>query len=107
MSYETQRKQILKKMARITCMEKGTLTAEYREQIKNGKTVRFGPYYKHQFWDDGHNVSRRIPVANAEGINKAVDGYHEFQRLADEYAKITIKMTHESKTDSLKKKPRS
>lgn len=107
MSYETQRKQILKKMARIGCMEKGTLTEEYRERIKDGKTLRLGPYYKHQCWDNGHNVSRRIPVADADELNKAVDGYHEFQRLADEYAKITIEMTRESKTDGSKKKPGS
>jgi len=88
-------------------MEKGTLTAEYRERIKDGKTVHLGPYYKHQAWDDGRNVSRRIPVADAESINKAVDGYHEFQRLSDEYARITIEMTRESKTDSSKKKPGS
>ena len=106
MSLETRRKQILKEMARIDCMEKGTLTAEYRDSVKDGKKVRLGPYYKHQIWKDGRNASRRIRATDADHMGEAVDGYHEFKRLADEYAEVTVEMTRNAKTNKSKKKHR-
>lgn len=108
MKHEKRRRQILKEMANITCMEKGSLTEEYRDSHKDGKKVRLGPYYKHQRWEDGRNVSRRVPAAEAKKTRKAVDGYHQFEKLAKEYADITIEMTRQTteKNDS-KKKPKS
>jgi hypothetical protein len=105
MNYEARRKQVLKRMAQIDCMEKGRLTEEYRERYRDGQTVRLGPYYKHQRWEDGRNVSRRVPTTEAEPLRKAVEGYHEFEALADEYAQITIEMTRQTKNDDSKKKP--
>ena len=67
--------------------------------------VRLGPYYKHQRWEDGRNVSRRVPTTEAEPLRKAVEGYHEFETLADEYAQITIEMTRRTKNDDSKKSP--
>lgn len=106
MDYETRRKQILKKMARINCMEKGRISEEYRERSRDGEVVRLGPYYKHQRWEEGRNVSRRVPVAEVEHLKIAVEGYHEFEELAKEYAQVTIAMTRQSATDDSKKKPR-
>lgn len=106
MNHETRRKQILKQMARIDCMEKGRLNEEYRERSCGGKTVRLGPYYKHQRWEDGRNVSRRVPAPEVERLRRAVDGYHEFEALAREYAEVTIEMTRQAASDDSKKKPR-
>jgi hypothetical protein len=106
MDYEARRKQILKRMARINCMEKGRLNEEYRERTRDGKTVRLGPYYKYQRWEDGRNVSRRVPTTEVEQLRQAVDGYHEFEELAKEYAELTIAMTRQSASDRGKKKPR-
>ncbi|MCP4373563.1 MAG: hypothetical protein GY797_36485 [Deltaproteobacteria bacterium] len=107
MKEEKRRREILKEMTRIDCMEKGRLTEEYRERYKGGKKVRLGPYYKHQRWEDGRNMSRRVSVAEVERMRKAVDGYHQFEKLAKEYAQITIQMTRQSKADEdSKKKPR-
>lgn len=106
MDYEARRKQILKQMARIDCMEKGRLNEEYRERTRDGKIVRFGPYYKHQRWEDGRNVSRRVPSTEVEPLRKAVEGYHEFEELAKEYARLTIAMTRKPASENSKKKPR-
>ena len=107
MKHEKRRRQILKEMANLTCMEKGSLTEEYRESHKDGKKVRLGPYYKHQRWEAGRNVSRRVPVVEAEKTKKAVDGYHRFEKLAKEYADITIEMTRQAtENDDSKRKPR-
>ncbi len=58
MNNEARRKQILKQMAQIECMEKGQLTEEFRERLREGEVVRLGPYHKHQRWEDGRNRAR-------------------------------------------------
>jgi hypothetical protein len=105
MNYQEKRKQILNQMAQIKCMAKGVLTAEYREtKKKDGEKVQLGPYYKHQSWENGQNVTRRVPVADAEQLKEAVDGYHCFRKLADEFVEVTVEMTQQSKKVETKKK---
>lgn len=97
MNYQEKREQILKQMAQIDSMAKGSMNAEFRETTKkNGEKVQLGPYYKHQRWENGRNVTRRVPASEAEQLQKAVDGYHRFRQLADEYAEVTVAMTQES-----------
>ena len=104
---QKRREEILKEMAGIERMEKGRLTPEYREIEREGKKIRRGPYYKHQCWVNGANQSRRVRVEEAEALSEAVDGYHRFKELAEEYAELTIAITHEKAAGSgSKKKPR-
>lgn len=104
---QKRREHILREMAGIDRMEKGRLTAEYRERIREGKTVQQGPYYKHQCWEQGHNVSRRVPAEDAETLREAVEGYHNFKQLSDEYADLTIQMTRkQARAPRGKKKPK-
>jgi hypothetical protein len=105
MDIQNRRQQILVKMAQINTMEKGRLTEEYRDSYRDGKAIRLGPYYKHQRWEDGKNISRRIPVHEAEELRLAVDGYHRFKALADEFAELTVEMTRSSSSSQSKKKP--
>ena len=107
MDHEARRKQILKQMAQIECMEKGRLTEEYRETYRDGEKVRLGPYFKHQRWEDGRNLSRRVPVGEAQRLRQAVEGYHHFEALANEYVQITIERTRQAGNHDSKKKPRS
>jgi hypothetical protein len=94
-------------MAQIDRMEKGRLSAEYSERIEEGKRVRQGPYYKHQCWEQGRNVSRRVPAEEAEELREAVDGYHKFKELSDEYSDLTIELTRkQAESPRGKKKPR-
>ncbi len=104
MEHQERRRQILDQMAQIECMEKGRLSEEYREKHKDGERVRLGPYYKHQCWENGRNASRRVPAAKVEELRDAVDGYHRFRELADEYVEVTVEMTRKS-DDEGKKKP--
>ena len=107
MDQQKRRRQILKEMAQIDRMEKGRLTEEYRERHEDGERVRLGPYYKHQRWEDGHNVSRRVATGEVAQLRRAVDGYHEFEKLSKEYTEITIGMTRQTSTGAAKKKPGS
>lgn len=105
MDIQNRRQQILVEMAQIDTMEKGRLTEEYRDSYKDGKPVRLGPYYKYQRWESGKNVSRRIPAAQAEELRQAVDGYHRFKALADEYAELSVEATRAGSSGLSKKKP--
>jgi hypothetical protein len=97
MNYQENREQILKQMAQIDSMAMGSMAAEYREtKRKDGEKVQLGPYYKHQRWENGRNVTRRVPAEEAEQLKKAVDGYHRFLELADEFVAVTVEMTQES-----------
>lgn len=104
MDYQQKRKALLEQMAQIDTMEKGTLAAEYREVKAGGKAITKGPYFKHQVWEKGRNVSKRVPVKETESLKKAVEGYHKFKGLSEEYINTTIEMTR--KASGSKKKPR-
>ena len=104
---QRRREQILREMAGIERMEKGRLTAEYRERVQDGRTLRQGPYYKHQCWEQGRNVSRRVPAGQADELREAVEGYHKFKELSEEYTELTIEMTrNRADVRGGKKKPR-
>ena len=104
---QKRREQILREIGGIDRMEKGRLTAEYREGVREGKTVRKGPYFKYQRWEQGRNMSRRVPATEAEELKEAVEGYEKFKELSEEYADLTIEMTRkQAGVAQGKKKPR-
>jgi hypothetical protein len=37
-----------------------------------------------------------VPAGEAEQLKQAVDGYHRFLKLADEFVAITVEITKES-----------
>ena len=97
MDNQEKREQILKQMAEINAMAKGSIKAEYREtKKKSGEKVQLGPYYKYQRWENGRNVTRRVAESEAEALKYAVDGYHLFLKLADEFVSITVEMTQKT-----------
>jgi len=66
-----------------------------------------GTYYKHQAWENGKNLSRYVANDQAAAVQQAIDGYHKFQELTEQYAQQVIDNTRaELATDSKKKKYR-
>lgn len=106
MNIQNRRQQILVEMAQINTMEKGRLTEEFRDSYKDGKPIKLGPYFKYQRWENGKNISRRVPAHEVEELRLAVDGYHRFKALADEFAELTVDMTRSASSFRGKKKPR-
>lgn len=96
-----QRRDLLREMSLIERMEFGSLTEEYREAKGGGETVRNGPYYKHQRWEDGRNRSRRVPAEEAEALREAVEGRQRFESLSAEFVELTVASTR--KADHSKK----
>lgn len=99
------RQDLLDQIASITTMQPGTLAEEWRERSSpdGESTVRLGPYFKHQIWQDGHNVSRRVPASEAEQLREDIDNAKRFNQLTSELARINIEHTMElraSQTDN-------
>ena len=89
-SLQVQRDQILQQMAQIDIMEYGSLHAEHRPAQGGGTT---GPYYKHQVWEQGKNLSQRIPAAEAPALQAALTNRQRFEVLAQEYIALTVQLT--------------
>lgn len=89
------RQALLEQIASITTMRPGTLAEEYREHpSSDGRgTVRLGPYYKHQVWQDGRNVSKRVPVAEAATLKLDTQEAKRFHQLTDQLAQLNIQHT--------------
>jgi hypothetical protein len=85
---------ILQQMAELQSMERGTLSEEYRERPDgSGRTVRLGPYFKHQVWEGGSNKSRRVPAEEVPQLREDLENHQRFAALADSYVELTVEQT--------------
>ena len=105
------RQQILQQMEQIQRMERGSLQTETRPSLRQPDQDR-GPYFKHQVWENGQNVTRRIPAEKAEALAQAIEGRKEFERLADQFIDATVILTRadsspDSKKNATKSRPPS
>jgi hypothetical protein len=100
--FHAQRTAVLQQMATLESMEQGSLKTEYREQPSGAKS---GPYFKHQVWRDGANVSQRILPEDAPNLAAAIANRQKFEALAAEFIELTVAHTRQNQfPDSLKKK---
>lgn len=89
------RQALLDQIASITTMRPGTLAEEYREHPSPDGlgTVRLGPYFKHQVWQDGRNVSRRVPAGEAAILKLDTEEAKRFDQLTNQLAQLNIQRT--------------
>ena len=64
---------ILQDIAQIQRLERGTVSV-----IRHGPE---GPYYNHQCYEDGRNVSRYVPEEQIPDLKEAIAGYQRFRQL--------------------------
>lgn len=101
-----QRTQILQQMAALDTMEEGSLKTEYRTSHAGGGEHQVGPYFKHQVWRDGHNVSQRVPADQAPALATAIAQRQQFEQLAAQFTQLTITHTRQNLSQpSQKKRP--
>jgi mannitol-1-phosphate/altronate dehydrogenase len=101
-TFHAQRTAILEKMAVLETMETGSLKSEFQTQPSGGKS---GPYFKHQVWREGANVSQRIAAEDAPALAAAIANRQQFESLAASFVELTVAHTRQNKfPDSLKKK---
>lgn len=84
-------------MAQIPQLERGKLCV-----VRQGPD---GPYYNHQTWEKGKNVSRYVSRDKVPALQNAIDGYHHYQELSDQYVELMIEKTR-AEIGGVKKKLR-
>jgi len=87
---------VLQQIAQIQQMERGNLSI-----IRQGPA---GPYYNHQTWENGKNVSRYVPRDQVPAFEQAIAGYEQFQKLTEQYAQRVIDKTRAERASGFKKK---
>lgn len=95
---KSSKKSILDQMSAISRMERGKLCP-----------MRGGRYYNLQSWENGRNMVRYVPEAEARSVREAVKGYRNFMLLAEKYADMVIRDTRKAKKTALpvaRKEPR-
>ena len=90
-THQSHRKSLLDQIAAITTMQSGTLAEEWRERPDPDAagTRRIGPYYKHQVWRDGRNISRRVPAAEAAQLREDIDNAKLYEELTGDWLAST------------------
>jgi hypothetical protein len=88
--------QLFEQIAQIKHMERGKLTI-----MREGPE---GPYYKHQAWEHGKNLSRYVSRDQAPAVQEAIEGYHRYQELTELYAQAIIAHTRAELAAHSKKK---
>lgn len=84
------REQLLEQMAQCDSMEYGSLKAEHRPAAGGGTS---GPYFKHQVWERGKNLSQRIPASEASALRAAINNRQHCEQLAAEFIDVTVELT--------------
>lgn len=84
-------------------MEVGNLKAEYRTHPSGANS---GPYYKHQVWKDGANLSQRIPADVAPKLQETIENRQKFEALSADFIAVTVEQTrkHHSPLELKKKR---
>jgi len=90
---------LLQQIAQIQQMERGKLCI-----LREGPE---GPYYNHQSWENGKNVSRYVPRDQVAALEEAIAGYEKFQKLIEQYSQIVIEQTRAELATGFKKRPRT
>ena len=75
-------KRLSERMAAIDRMERGKVCQ------MTGRT-----HYNHQTWRNGRNEVRYVPASEAAALQKAIEGYQLFIKLAEQYADEVIRLT--------------
>ena len=83
---------LLEQMARIERMERGKLCAMGER-----------PHYNHQTWQDGKNVVRYVPAAEAKFVTDAIEGYKLFTELVEQYVDEVIRQTRAERSKEFPK----
>ena len=100
------RDEILKEMAEIDRMQRGRLSEQFFKVNKDGQEIIRGPYYVLQRWSGGKNVGERVPASDVDSVQSAIDGHKRFEKLTQEFAEVTERLTREARQgQEIKKKP--
>ena len=98
MNSKTTPASILHQIAQIQRLDLGTVSV-----IRQGPN---GPYYNHQCYEKGRNVSRYVPAEQVPELKEALGGYRRFQDLVKQYLQLKVEETRAARQAGFKKKTR-
>ena len=87
---------ILEELAQIQHLDRGTLSV-----IRQGPE---GPYYNHQCYENGKNVTRYVPREQVADLQQAMENFRRFQQLTEQYAQLLVEKTRAERKTGVKKK---
>jgi hypothetical protein len=87
---------ILHDIAQIQQLDRGTVSV-----LRQGPN---GPYYNHQCYEKGRNVSRYVPAEQVPDLKAAIDGYQRVQELMAQYVELLVEKTRAQRQAGFKKK---
>lgn len=87
---------LLQQIAQIQRLDRGTVSI-----LRQGPE---GPYYNHQCYENGRNVSRYVPPEQVPDLKAAIDGYHQVQELMAQYVQLMVERTRAERAAGAKKK---
>ncbi len=87
---------LLEQILQIQRMEHGSLSI-----IRPGPN---GPYSSLNSWEDGKNRCRYLPQDKVPEVQQAIEGYHKYHQLTEQYAQQIIEQTRAELNIGVKKK---
>jgi hypothetical protein len=88
---------LIEQILQIQRMEHGSLCI-----LRQGPN---GPYYSLNSWENGKNRCRYLPQEKVPEVQQAIEGYHHYQQLTQQYARQIIEQTRAQLNIGVKKKP--
>jgi hypothetical protein len=87
---------VLQDLAQIQRLDRGSVSV-----LRQGPS---GPYYNHQCYENGRNVSRYVPAEQVEELQAAIADYQRFQQLVQQYVELLVQRTRAQRQAGSKKK---
>src|SRR6266568_2705496 len=89
---------LIEQILKIPQMEHGSLCA-----VGKGPN---GPYFNLNSWENDQNCCRYVPQDKVPAVQQAIEGYHKYQQLTQQYAQQVVEKTRAELAIGVKKKPR-
>ena len=89
---------LIQQILQIQRMEHGSLST-----VGQGPS---GPYFNLNSWEQGKNCCRYVPQDKVPAVEQAIQGYHKYQQLTQDYAQQVVEKTRAELAIGVKKKPR-
>jgi hypothetical protein len=87
---------ILQDIAQIQHLDRGTVSV-----LRQGPE---GPYYNHQCYENGRNVSRYVPSEQVPELKESIANFHRFEQLMKQYVDLLVGQTRAEREAGSKKK---
>src|SRR6266850_1476666 len=88
---------LIEQILQLQRMEHGSISV-----VRTGPN---GPYYNLNSWEDGKNRCRYLPQDKVPAVQQAIEGYHKYQQLTEQYAQQMVEQTRARLDIGVKKKP--